>query len=102
MEKYLNFFLFLPADKSSYVPTRNVWLSKLYFDILNSKQEQCLKVDTRTINDLGPGKFRTQADNSLKQVRYYNRNKSNTSFNSFLATRKQTSQKGEIKFSIDK
>ena len=102
MEKYLKFFLFWLSDKSSYVPTCNVWLSKLHFDISNSKQKQCLTVDTRTINDLRSGKFRTQADNSLKQLSYYNRNKSNTSFNSFLATRKQTSQKGEIKFSIDK
>ena len=33
---------------------------------------------------------------------YYNRKKSDTSFNSILATRKQTSQKNAIKFSIDK
>ena len=33
---------------------------------------------------------------------YYNRNKTDTSFNSFLATIEQTSQKGAIKFSIDK
>ena len=58
--------------------------------------------DTRDINDLGPGKFRTQTDNGTRQIRYYNRNKSDTSFNSFLAIRKQTSQKGAIKFSIDK
>ena len=58
--------------------------------------------DTRDINDLGPGKFRTQTDNGTRQIRYYNRNKSDTSFNSFLAIRKQTSQKGAIKFSINK
>ena len=45
-----------------YVQARNVWLSKLYFNISNSKQKQCLTIDTRDINDLGPGKFRTQAD----------------------------------------
>ena len=32
---------------------------------------------------------------------YYNRNKTDTGFNSFLATIEQTSQKGAIKFSID-
>ena len=36
------------------------------------------------------------------KICYYNRNKSDTSFNSFLAMRQQTSQKGVIKFSIDK
>ena len=88
--------------KNSYVSSCSIWLNKLYFDISASKQKPCLTVDTRTIDDLGPGEFRTQADNGIKQVCYYNRNKSDTSFNSFFATRKQTSQKGAIKFSIDK
>ena len=81
---------------------RNIWLRKLYFNISNSKQKQCLTIDTRDIDDLGPGKFRTQADKGTRQIRYYNRNKSDTSFNSFSATKKQTSQKGAIIFSIDK
>ena len=94
--------LFASKHKSTYVPTRNIWISRLYFNISNSKQKQCLTIDTGDINDLGPRKFRTQADNGTRQICYYNRNKSDTSFNSFLAIRKQTSQKGAIKFSIDK
>ena len=88
--------------KNTYIPIRNVWTNKLYFEISNSKEKQCLTVDTLDVNDLGPGKFRTQADNSLRQICYYNRNKSDTSFNYFLTTREQTSQKGEIIFSIVK
>ena len=94
--------LFANKYRNSNVPARNVWLSKLYFNISNSKQKQCLTIDTRDINYLGPGRFRSQADNGIRQICYYNRNKSNTNFNSFLATRKQTYQKGEIIFSIDK
>ena len=94
--------LFANRYKNSYAPSHAIWLNKLYVDISTSKQKQCLTVDTQTVNDLGPGKFRTQADDGIKQVCYYNRNKSDTSFNSFLATRKQTSQKNAIKFSIDK
>ena len=94
--------LFANRHKNSYVPSRNIWLSKRYFHRSASKQKQCLTVDTQTVNDLGPGKFRMQANNGTKQVCYYNRNKSNTSFNSFLVMRKQTSQKGAITFSIDK
>ena len=94
--------LFANTYKNSYIPSRSIWLSKLYFDKSASKQKQCLTVDTRTVKDLGPGKFRTQTDNGIKQICYYNRNKSDTSFNSFLSTRKQTSEKGAIKFSIDK
>ena len=57
---------------------RNIWLRKLYFNISNSKQKQCLTIDTRDIDDLGPGKFRTQADKGTRQIHYYNRNKSDT------------------------
>ena len=88
--------------KNTYVPTRNIWHSKLYFNISNSKQKKWLTIDTRDINDLGPGKCRTQTDNGTRKICYFNRNKSDTGFNSFLATRKQTSQKGVIKFSTDK
>ena len=94
--------LFGNKYKNTYVPKRNVWLSTLYFNVSNSKQKQRLTIDTREINDLGPGKFRTQADNGTRQICYYNRNKYDTSFVSFLATRKLTSQIDIIKFSIDK
>ena len=35
------------------------------------------------LNDLGPVKFRTQADSDTEQICYYNRNKKDTSFNFF-------------------
>ena len=92
--------LFANRYKNSYVPVRNIWLSRLYCDISNSKQKQWLTIDTRDVND--PGKFRTQADNRTRQICYYNKHKTDTSFNSFLATRDQISQKGDIKFSIEK
>ena len=58
--------------------------------------------DTREVNDLGQGKFRTQADSNTEQICYYNRNKKDTSFNSFLAVRQETSSLSEINFSIVK
>ena len=69
---------------------------------LTQKKQQCLTIDTRDINDQRPGKFRTQADDGTRQICHYNRKKSDTNFNSFLAMRKVTSQKGAIIFSIDK
>ena len=94
--------LFANRYKNTYIPIRNIWLNRLYFDISNSRQKQCLTVNTRDVNDLGPGKFRTQADNRMKQICYINKDKTDTSFNSFVATREETSQKGVIRFSIDK
>ena len=91
--------LFTNRYKNSYIASRNIWLNKLYFDISTSKQKMCLTIDTRTINDHGPSKFRTNADNGIEQICYYNRNKSDVHFNSFRAKREQTS---EIRFAIDK
>ena len=88
--------------KNTYVPHRNICINRLYFDISNSQQKQCLTVDTRDVNDLGPGKFRTCADSGTEQTCYYNRNKTDTSFNYFLAVREQTSQASEINFSVVK
>ena len=59
-----------------------------------------MPIGNRDVNNLGPAERRTQADNNKEQICYYNRNKRNTSFNSFLAVRKQTSSTSEIIFSI--
>ena len=77
-------------------------INRLYYDISNSTQKQCLTIDTRDVNDLGPFKFRTRADNGTEQICYYNKNKKDTTFNSFLAVRKETSSVSEIIFSIVK
>ena len=44
-------------------------------------------IDTREVNELGPGKFRTSADNGQEQTCYFNRNKSDSHFNSYTAKR---------------
>ena len=51
---------------------------------------------------MGPARFITQADSCTEQICYYNGNKKDTSFNSFLAVRKETSPPVEINFSIVK
>ena len=64
-----------------------MWLNKLYFQISNSKDKKCLTVDTRDVNDLGPGKFRTFAENNSEQTCYFNRNNSDSRYSSYLAKR---------------
>ena len=86
---------FASRYKHNYVPHQNVWINRLYFEISNSRQKRCLTIDTRDINDLGPAKF-----SGTEQICYYNRNKKDTTFNSFLAVRKETSFTFEINFSI--
>ena len=61
--------------KNTYTPHRNIWINKLYFEISNSKEKQCLTIDTSDVNAFGPGKFRTRANNGTEQICYYNRTK---------------------------
>ena len=56
---------FASRYKHTYIPNRNIWINRLYFEISNSRQKPCLTTDTRDVNDLGPGKFRTQADAAI-------------------------------------
>ena len=48
-----------------------------------------MTIDTRDINEFGPGKFRTRTDNGEEQMCYFNRNKSDTHFTTFYAKRTQ-------------
>ena len=82
-----------------YIPHRDLWLNRLYFEISNSSKKQCLTIDARDVNKLGPSKFRTGAENDKEQVSYFNYNKKDRVFNRFLAVRKRTPD-GEIAFSI--
>ena len=91
---------FCTRCRYNYIPKRDLLINRLYFDISNSGTKQCLTIDTRDINDLGSAKFRTQADSNKEQICYYNRNKKDNNFNSFLAVRKQISSAIEIIFSV--
>ena len=86
--------------KGTYVPKRDRWINRLYFDIANSTNKQCLTNDTTDVKNLGSAKFRTQAENNKEQICYYNGNKKDTSFNSFLAVTKRTSSTSKIIVSI--
>ena len=79
--------LFASRQKNTYLPNQQVWLNKLYFQISNSKEKKYPTIDTREVNELGPGKFRTSADDGEEQTCYFNRNKIDTHFTSFIAKR---------------
>ena len=79
--------LFASRQKQNYLPNHQIWLNKLYFQISNSKEKKCLTNDTRDVNELGPGKIRTLADNGEEQTCYFNKNKSDSHFTSFFAKR---------------
>ena len=55
---------------------------QILFQISNSKEKKCLTIFTREVNELGPGKFRTSAENGWEQTCYFNRDKSDSYFTS--------------------
>ena len=52
----------------NHIPNRDLWINRLYFDISNSTGKQYLTVVTRDANNLGPAKFRIQANNNREQI----------------------------------
>ena len=84
--------LFASRERNTYVPTNQIWLNRLYFQISNSRDKICLTVDTRDTNDFGLGKFRTRADNGHEQHCYFNRSNTDSRFKYFLAKRVSTEQ----------
>ena len=84
---FLTLSLLASRQKNTYIPNQQVWLNRLYFQISNSKEKKCLTIDTREVNELGPGKFRTSAKNGIEQTCYFNRNKSDSHYSSYNAKR---------------
>ena len=84
--------LFASRERNTYVPTNQIWLNRLYFQISNSKFKICLTIDTRDTNDFGSGKFRTRADSGQEQHCYFNRLNTDSRFKCFLAKRVFTEQ----------
>ena len=78
----------MPADKRTLIFRTNKFgsIDSIFkFPIL--KKKKCLTIGTREINELGPGKIRTDAQNALEKICYFNRNKSDSHFTSFVAKR---------------
>ena len=92
--------LFASREKNSYIPTNQVWVNKLYFQISSSKEKLCLTVDTRDVNELGPGKFRTSADNNLGRHCYFNRSNNDSRFGCYWS-RRDNSKPDKLVFLID-
>ena len=78
-----------------YIPTRELWLNRIYFEISNSNEKKCLTINCHNFNSIEPSKFRTNAEDGQHQICYYNRNKRDK-FNRLLALRKQNAGKNII------
>ena len=68
------------CDRESlrYIPKRELWVNRLYFEIANQKDYACLTIDC---GKSGPAKYRTQADNNIQQTCFFSQKKKDRLFN---------------------
>ena len=69
-------------DTIKYIPSRHLWINRLYFAIANEKKYLCLTID---YTKSGPAKYRTDAENNIKQTCYYAQKKKDRLYNKFSA-----------------
>ena len=67
-----------------YVPVCSMLLNRVFIDLANMNQRNCLTIDCSSINQNRPGRSRTKADNPVEQVCYFNEKLAMTSFIIFL------------------
>ena len=70
-----------------YILARSMWLHRVFTDLANTNKRHCLTIDCSGVNKNWPGKYWTQADNSDKQVCYFNKPCDDEFYNVFISER---------------
>ena len=87
---------------AKYVPIRLMWINRLFIDLANRDERNCLTIDCSRINKTGLGRYRTRADNPEKQVCYFNEPRNDQVYNVFISERiKSGNFEKDIYFKID-
>ena len=80
-----------------------MWLNRLFIDLANSHEKQCLTIDCGNKNKNGPCRYRSSADNPDEQVWYFNKPNDNEYYNVFIGKRIKEGDFSEaIYFKIEK
>ena len=81
-----------------YIPKRELWINRLYFEIANKKDYSCLTIDS---GQSGPAKYRTQVDNKIRQICFFSQKKKDRLFNRFTANNLEPDNKDSLLFTIE-
>ena len=57
---------------TKYVPVHSTWINRLFIDLANWDERNCLTTDCSGVNKNYPGRHRSKGDNPEKQVCYFN------------------------------
>ena len=79
-----------------YIPKRELWINRLYFDIANKRNYLCLTIDC---GQSGPAKYKTQADNNIQETCFFSQRKKDRFFDKFIAN---NLNKDNLVFTIEK
>ena len=86
-----------------YIPVRSLWLTRFFTELANSHEKNCLTIDCGYVNQNGPGRFRTHAENPEKQVCYFAKPNYDKFYNTFLSRRiKGDDFQNKIYFQIER
>ena len=64
-----------------------MWLNRVFTDLANTDKRYCLTTDCSGVNKNSPGTYMTQADDSKKQVCYFNQPRDDKLHNVFISNR---------------
>ena len=81
----------------------SLWLNRVFTDLANNHEKHCLRIDCGYINNNGPGRYRSSAENPEKQVCYFNKPNDDVFHNTFISERIKGEKFDEgIYFKIEK
>ena len=81
-----------------YIPKRELWINRLYFEIANRKDYSCLRIGCRKS---GPSKYRTEADNNVRQACFFSQKKKDRVFGRFASHNLEPDYRDSLIFKIE-
>ena len=85
------------------VPSRSLWLNRVFSDLGNSHEKHCLTIDCGYLNKNGPRRYRSSADNPDRQVCYFDKPGDDVFYHTFISERIKEGEYSEgIYFKIEK
>ena len=81
-----------------YIPKRELCINRLYFEIANRKDYSCLTIDC---GKSGPPKYRTEADNNVRQTCFFSQKKKDRVFDRFTAHNLEPGNRNSLIFKIE-
>ena len=81
-----------------YIPKSELWINRLYFEIANRKDYSCLTIDC---GKSSPSKYRTEADNNVRQTFFFSQEIKDRVFDRFTSHNLEPNNRDSLIFKIE-